>query len=186
MDKGGTTRTPTFWIVMVGIVHSLFGWLQAVYGMVIPKNRWDGLYLVYIVGVYLSWTLFNGECLWTLLTKQSENPVYQAGTNSLHLNDFKEVGLYFGIEWFFDILDRFQVLNVLGFVSLYLVMQRNRFPLWLTLGTIVAIILYTQSLRLFHPNLHEKDVFLFIQNVFKVYFSLVLIYLVWTFLKRII
>jgi hypothetical protein len=180
--KGG----PPIGIILVGILHSLFAWVLALYGILVPKNRWDGLYLVYIIGVYVSWTLLNGECLWTLLTKRSEDPTYQAGTNSFHMTDFKEAGQFLAIEWIFEIGDRFQVLNILGAVSLYLVMKRNQFPLWLTLGTVAAVVLYTQSLRFFHPNLHEKDMFLFIQNVFKVYFSLVLIYLVWTFLKRII
>lgn len=185
MDKGGT-RTPTFGIILVGTVHILFSWFVAVYGILVPKNRWDGLYLVYIVAMYVSWTLLNGECLWTLLSKRCENPAYQPGTNSFHLSDFIEAGQFLGVEWIFEVGERFQVLNVLGAVSLFLVMQRNQFPLWLTLGTMAAVILYTQSIRFFHPNLHEKDMFLFIQNVFKVYFSLVLIYLVWTFLKRII
>jgi hypothetical protein len=94
--------------------------------------------------------------------------------------------MFLGIAWMFESGENLKILNILGAVSLYLVMQRNQFPLWLTLGTVAAVVLYTQSIRFFHPNLHEKDMFLFIQSVFKIYFSLVLIYLVMTFLKRII
>jgi len=173
-------------IVVVGIAHVLFSWFVALYGMIVPKNRWDGLYLTYIVAMYVSWTLLNGECLWTLMTKRSEDPAYQAGSNSFHLSDFHEAGNYLGVQWFFDFGERFQVLNVLGAVSLFLVMTRNRFPLWITLATMASVVVYTQLLRFFHPNLHEKDLFLFLQNVFKVYFSLVLIYIVYTFLKRIV
>jgi hypothetical protein len=185
MDVNGSKERP-FGIILVGIAHILISWFNALYGILIPKNRWDGLYLVYILTMYLSWTVLNGECLWTLLTKRCDNPAYQAGTNSIHLSDFKEVGMFLGIEWMFEVGENLKILNVLGAVSLYLVMQRNQFPLWLTLGTMGSVVLYTQTLRFFHPNLHEKDMFLFIQSVFKIYFSLVLIYLVWTLMKRII
>lgn len=166
--------------------HILFSSFLIFYGLVFPKNRIDSLYLLLMFGTICSWTMVNGECLLSYYVKKLQDPDYVAGSKPLELDDFKEMDSMMGFlsnNVFTDLFKRLNVLTMINFVSIYLVMMRNGYGRGLTVGTLVAIMVYASVLRYFHPNVHEEGLFLFIQEFFKAYFLFLMLFVIWHILK---
>jgi len=174
------------WPLCITLFHCLFSAFLIFYGVVFPKNRVDSVYLLLMFGTLCSWTLINGECLFSYYVKKIQDPDYVAGMQPVELDDFKEIDSMMGVLFnnaFIDFFKRINILSIINFVSIYLVMMRNGYGYGLTLGTLGAMVIYTLVLRYFHPNVHEEGLFLFIQEFFKAYFFFLILFVVWHILR---
>ena len=165
--------------VFVGALHLLFSFLIAFYGIVFPRNPWDAAYVGYVFLLVFSWTSMHGECLISYWVKIAEEPGYVAGLDPNRLSDFDAMGFIVNTfmnpsnqsssPWY-DVFAQLPVLEVLNYISLYLVMQRNQFSVGFILATILMITTYNRCVKWFHTSLHEKTEYLLLQEFYKVYF----------------
>jgi hypothetical protein len=129
---------------LVGISHLIFAILVSMYGFVIKKNWFDKFYIYYNYLVFISWTLFDGECFVTYVVKKLENPNYVAGSESTDLSD---MNMNFDKKIFRAFLDIFVTLNI---VSIFLVNRRNNYiSMPLNMILVVTYLIYSLFLRKF-------------------------------------
>lgn len=133
------------WIVnIIGISHLIFAILVSMYGLVMNKNWFDKFYIYYNYLVFISWTLFDGECFVTYVIKKLENPNYVAGSDSTDLTD---MNMNFDKKNFRNFLDIFVTLNI---ISIFLVNRRNNYiSMPLNMILVVTYFIYALFLRKF-------------------------------------
>jgi hypothetical protein len=157
----------------VGLLHLFFSILISSYGILFKKSWLDYTYICYTVVVLISWTFFNGECALTYYIKKKANKNYIAGEES---TDLKDMYLLFGsknIAYYFITFFTF-----VSAISTYIVLKRNNYPRFIYYSLPLLSLLYTISLRISPKNLHENKTFLFTQEIFKAYFILLTLILI--------
>jgi hypothetical protein len=157
----------------VGLFHLFFAIFVSLYGILLKKSWLDYPYIFYTIIVLISWTFFNGECFLTYYIKKKANKNYIAGEES---TDLKDMYLLLGsknISYF--IITFFTFVSA---VSTYIVLKRNNYPSYIYYSLPSLSLLYTTSLRVSPINLHENKIFLFTQEIFKAYFILVILILI--------
>lgn len=159
---------------VIGLLHAFFAIFISFYGLIFKKNWFDYIYIFYTIIVLISWTFYNGECVLTYLIKKNKDKKYIAGTES---TDLKDMYLVFGSkEIVYLIITISLFINV---ISLHLVLKRNNFPYFIYYFLPFLQLLYTISLRIQHSNLHKNNLFLISQEIFKFYFIINLIYILY-------
>jgi len=99
---------------IVGVVHLFIMVICGVF-FLFPKSKFDLLFLLWMFGVTLSWTVFNGNCLFTYSVRYPED-------TSLELLDVYRV---FPASAEPNVKVGIKVLGALSMVSLVLVLLRN-------------------------------------------------------------
>lgn len=70
--------------------------LYYLYPLAFSKSMlWDKIYLIVIMIVVLNWTVLKGECLLSYIWKTMKDKNYKMGTNTLDLNDIKDLLPFF-------------------------------------------------------------------------------------------
>jgi hypothetical protein len=114
---------------LAGIAHILLYVFQVIYPYIISNPKLDYIYVLSIVAMYLSWTIFNGQCLATIIYL-SKNPQdkpkkkeYNSEFKEIYIKLFKseKVGfLFFSVLNIINILNVLIVLNRLSFAKSFL------------------------------------------------------------------
>lgn len=157
----------------VGLFHLFSSVFTSLYGILFKKSWLDYLYVFYTLIILISWTFFNGECALSYYIKKKANKNYIAGEESTDIKDMylllgsKNIA-YFGVTFF----------TFVNVVSTYIVLKRNNYPSYIYYSFPLLSLLYTISLRVSPINLHENKTFLFTQEIFKAYFILILLILI--------
>ena len=71
-------------------VHFIGSIFTNLYPFIIPKNKYDYLYIYYIILLNLSWMIFNGECIISLIFKIKDDKNYKIGSR-VSADDIKEL-----------------------------------------------------------------------------------------------
>lgn len=153
----------------IGFIHLILTIFFSFYGFIFKKSILDYVFILYICGIIISWTFYNGECPITYYVKKYYNAMYICGEDSTHLTDMY---LLFGNKPIVDISIVFS--GMFYALSEYIVLKRNNYPLFIQIGFPIAHIFYTMLLRCFGTNLHKKPLFMKIQEGFKIVIILLL------------
>lgn len=164
--------------IIVGILHFLLAIIIPFYGILFKKSWFDYIYILYTILVVISWTFFNGECMLTYYHKKQQNENYNAGEDSTDLTDMNS--LFGSKEMVYYVITISIFLNA---ISEYIVLQRNQFSIYLYTTLPLFHIIYTMLLRI-QTNLHKNELFLFTQEIFKLYFSIAFIFIIYKFYKK--
>ena len=105
---------------LYGCIHFIFYAIWASYGLLFQKNGLDGWYLLFSFMMAISWTIFKGECICSLMLKWKKDPSYEMGTDS-NANDIRE---FLGEEYISFMKYVCHFLLFLRAYSIYLVMTR--------------------------------------------------------------
>jgi len=159
---------------VIGLLHAFFAIFISFYGLIFKKNWFDYIYIFYTIIVLISWTFYNGECVLTYLIKKNKDRNYIAGAES---TDLKDMYLAFGSKEIVYLIITISLF--INTISLYLVLKRNNFPYFIYYLLPLFQLLYTISLRIEHKNLHKNKLFLISQEIFKYYFIINLIYILY-------
>ena len=127
-----------------GVLHAAFPAFLLSYTF-FARTQWvDFVYLLLFFVINLQWLLLKGECLVSYLHKQRNDPTYEVGNDSVHLEDLHSI-----IPWLskdqFDAL--FRTCNLIYCINLCLVFLRNGFSPTYYLGMVGSYWLYTSLLR---------------------------------------
>jgi hypothetical protein len=162
---------------IIGFFHFLISIFNAVYGFIFKKNRFDYVYIIYSIIVFLSWTFFNGECIITYIIKKHNDKNYKIGDNSTDLkNMYLLVGSKNNIYIIISLLILFNV------ISLFIVLKRNNFPKIIYISYPIIKLLYTFLLRIC-LNISENTLFQTIQYIIRIILIIFLYYVLY-FLTR--
>jgi hypothetical protein len=165
--------------IIVGILHFFLALFISLYGLLFNKSWFDYIYILYIILVIISWTFFNGECMLTYYHKKQQNENYNAGEDCTDLTDMY---LLFGSkELVYFVITISIFLNA---ISEFIVLQRNQFSIYLYTTLPLFHIIYAMLLRT-QTNLHNNELFLFIQEIFKIYFTIAFIFIFYKIMKKI-
>jgi hypothetical protein len=138
---------------IVGIFHLLLFIICTIYPYLFKRNWVDAFYLLSIFGSALSWTIFNGECIISLVLKKWMNPHYKMGEN-ISSDEMYEV---LGKEYKTYVSFFVAMLTIIQAYGIYLVLNRNQ----LNGFYVVFTLLYLIGTRLTN-NILLKYVFFFI------------------------
>jgi hypothetical protein len=152
---------------LLPLLHIAINVLFSIYGIIFSKSVLDYVYIIFILSVLIGWTFYNGECIPTYYYKKQHDPEYKAGQDS---TDVKDMRLFFG-DYTFIINSCLVVIMV---ISEYIVLSRNNFPKYICYLLPISHLLYMICLRTF-TKIYENGTFLFLQNIFKIEFILVLL-----------
>lgn len=164
---------------LIGALHAVYAILMAFYGILFKKNWFDYIYIFATIFTIITWTFYNGECVLTYLIKKNKDKNYIAGTES---TDLQDMYLAFGSKEFAYFIVTISLF--INAISLYLVLKRNNYPYFIYYLFPFFQVLYTSSLRIQHTNLHKNNLFLISQEIFKYYFIINLIYILYITYKR--
>lgn len=151
------------------------------YGVLFRKNPADWVFLIITLIVLLHWTFLNGECLVSFLHKSNEDPQYVAGSEVFNSKDMYVLGI--SPEVIRTVMGAF---TFVWAVSIYLVMQRNGFPLSLNIFFLIFLFVYNGSLRWFDKH-YENPSFHIVQHACLVSFVVVSVFVVqrlWRITRR--
>ena len=154
----------------LGFFHVFFSVFVSLYGIFFKKSRLDYIYILYSVFVVVTWTFYNGECLVTYYIKKKENKNYNAGEES---TDMKDMYLLFGSKNIVYAMVTFFVF--VNSISVYIVLKRNNYPSFIYYSFPIVNIMYTLAIRISTFKLHENKIFLFFQEIVKVYVIFILL-----------
>lgn len=147
------------YIKIIGFLHFIFAIFISTYGLFIKKNKYDNLYLFYIILLIISWTFYNGECLISYYTKKNNDKDYVAGTETSDLQDIYEI---FGKNSK-NIIDNIIIFSLMSnVISQYIVFSRNEYPDIISISVPFIYITYCIMLRIKYSNLN------FIQDIYKI------------------
>ena len=157
---------------IIGILHLLFAIFISFYGFIFKKNWFDMIFIYYTLLVLISWTYFNGECCLTYYIKKNQNQNYIAGTES---TDMKDMYLLFGSK---EIAYVFVSITIIANItSEYIVLKRNGAANYICVILPFMHLLYTLLLRIYSYNLHTNKIFLFLQEIFKLFFIFLFLFM---------
>jgi hypothetical protein len=154
---------------LVGLFHALFATFISLYGILIPKQQFDYIYILYALLVAVSWTFYNGECILTYYIKKYYNKTYKSGEEP---SDLKDMYLLFGNKDIVDAVVNFFL--VIYVISLGIVLYRNKFSKYVYFLLPTTLLFYTFCLRFF-DNLPYNPTFLLLQHAFKLVFIVYLV-----------
>ena len=146
---------------IIGIMHVLFSLIGLSYAFIIPKNWIDLYYLLGAFLVALSWTLFKGECIITVLYKKYKDPNYQIGENKT-LDDV--IGI-FGQEYESYVPLWIKFIMALQSYTIYLVLIRNQLNGWYAFVFFIYILGLTVTTSLLYQGF---SFFLFLYILIKI------------------
>ena len=124
-------------IYFIGVVHFLSFLLMSLY-FIIPKNRFDYIYLSIIIFLIIIWKMYNGECPVSYYIKKYLKPDYIAGTN------LKSEDLY--INKYINLI--IPILKVIQIYSIYAVFKRQSIHLYIIITCILLLLsnIYIQNI----------------------------------------
>jgi len=138
---------------IISTLHGMLALFLNVYGFLTEKNKFDFYYLLYIYGVALSWTLYNGDCLITYYYNKAKDPSYQAGNftemSDLHFMFGKKLAPFLKRNHILIV----SLLSMICIVSMYRVFIRQRFTVFSTVVMLGIYVLYYASI-IHKMNLH--------------------------------
>ena len=137
---------------IVGILHFLLFLFCTIYPYVFKRNWFDVYYLIFIFGAGLSWSIFNGECLISLLLKKVMNPHYKMG-EEVSSEDMYDI---LGKEYNKHIYSIFIMLSLIQGYGIYFLLKRNQ----LNGFYIGAILLYLIGIKITNSILFQTIFFL--------------------------
>jgi hypothetical protein len=105
---------------LYGCIHFILYAIYASYGLLFQKNWFDVWYVILSFMMAISWTIFKGECILSLLLKWQKDPSYEMGTDS-NAHDIRE---FLGEEYIPWMKRICFFLLFLRAYSIYLVMTR--------------------------------------------------------------
>ena len=146
---------------IIGIMHVLFSLIGLSYAFIIPKNWIDLYYLLGAFLVALSWTLFKGECIITVLYKKYKDPNYQIGENKT-LDDV--IGI-FGQEYESYVPLWIKFIMALQSYTIYLVLIRNQLNGWYAILYFFYILGLSMTTNIFYQGF---SFFLFLYILIKI------------------
>ena len=153
-------------------VHFIGSIITNLYPFIIPKNKYDYLYIFLILLLNLSWIIFKGECLISYIFKKIKNNNYKMGTSNKS-DDLKNL---IGIHNY-----NIYMYICLFFVSIsYIyVIYRNDYPIYLYIFLLFSITYGIINLKF--ENQNEllkykmfkifKYIFIFISIIFIILFT---------------
>jgi uncharacterized membrane-anchored protein len=162
---------------IIGIIHLLFAFTFSFYGILIKKNWFDNIFILYTIIIITSWTFYNGECPISYYIKKNRDKNYIAGKESVDLEDMK---LIIGSKSVIILIT--SIIVLLNSTSLYLVMKRNKFPKITYILSPLCYVIYCFLLRYYYNNLHINKTFLFVQEIVKIIMLFILFFVISTFL----
>jgi len=92
------------------------------YGVMVPENPLDYGFMLFVLCVFIGWTIFDGHCPLTLATQKTLSKTYRTSLESVDLLTVFGDKEYFNTFLFLKIVNCFQLL------SIYNVFTRNGFP----------------------------------------------------------
>jgi len=110
---------------VVGAIHLVLMMICNFYAFLFPKSKLDFVFLFYEYGVYLSWTLFDGQCPVSYDYRQWFLPEDSVHKNSIDTND---VLTLFGDEHHHTMKVLMYVGSAFLIWTFVKVFQRNRIP----------------------------------------------------------
>jgi len=132
---------------IIGAMHVLFSMIGLSYAFIFSKNWIDIYYLLGAFSVAISWTLFKGECIITLLYKKYKDPNYQIGDNQ-SLDDLTGM---FGEEYKSFVGVWIKVIMAIQSYTIYLVLIRNNLSGWYA----ILFFIYILGLTITSSSLYQ-------------------------------
>lgn len=146
--------------IIVGLIHFFIICILCFYGFFSQKKiLFDYIYIYILLLVVILWNIFNGECFITLFIKKLNNKNYINGSDLKNQADFSflpisndNINLIINIFFIFSIF------------SIYIVSNRNNFPLIFILSIIIVFILYKFFITIYE-NHHINSDFQYYQRI---------------------
>jgi len=149
-----------------GLLHIILTCMSSIYGLITPKSWLDKWYMYYILITILSWTLFNGECFFSLVFKTLNNVKSDHARADDMLLWFSHVNMY----------DTFILAcSILTMLSIARVFYRNHIPIPLIILFTIMTIIYVKIIK-YYKNRCDNVPFLVFQSMFKLYCIYLLVY----------
>jgi hypothetical protein len=141
---------------LISYIHFLGSIFTLLYPFIIPKNKYDYLYIYYIILLNLSWMIFNGECFISLIFKKIKNKKYEIGSN-INADDIKNIT---GSKFYNIYIRLCLLLNSLSFIY---VIYRNDYPKYLYM-----FLLFSITYGFFYLNFENQNILLK-YKIFKIF-----------------
>jgi hypothetical protein len=103
-----------------GFLHLLLYVFISFYAFLFQKNWFDVWYILFNFIIAISWTIFKGECIFSLLIKWKNDPSYKMGTDTT-AHDIRE---FLGKEYVTFMKYVCYLLLFMRAYSIYIVMTR--------------------------------------------------------------
>lgn len=152
--------------VSIGCLHLILGLCISIYPFIFTKSRFDYIFLLYTFSVVILWTYFNGECFIAYLVKKYKDPSYISGSNIKHEISY----IYPSLDTVIFLITK--CVHILWMYSFYIVMTRNKYPVYITISFIFIWLTYL-ILQYTFTNLHENKTFHLYQQI--IYYCLIII-----------
>jgi len=107
---------------IVGIIHLLLFLFCTIYPYLFKRIWFDVYYLFFVFGCGLSWTIFNGECLISLLLKKWMNPHYKMGEVISSEDMYEALGKEYKTHVYYSLA----MLSIIQGYGIFLVLNRNQ------------------------------------------------------------
>jgi hypothetical protein len=156
-----------FW---VGILHIIFSFSVASYGIITESNEYDFFYIIIILLILIGWTFSGGECIINNIFNRIED------INENNILETRDISLVF--SRLFDnpsmVYKNYRIIiaNLL-LLSLFFIANRNSFSIWIPTLFSFIILIYIYFLQ---RNINDI-VFLTIQDIIKFLGITALIYI---------
>jgi len=137
---------------IIGLLHFLATLVINLYAFLFAKNRFDFAYILFMMSVVISWTFYNGECWISYYEKKKKDPEYVAGTLVDDLSDINEL---VGVKNAAFVRVYYLAMMCANALSLYFVLLRNSYPVWLSRVFCSLFIFYVFALRFFPSWLYH-------------------------------
>jgi hypothetical protein len=145
--------------LLYGGIHWIVSVFMALYAFFSTKNPFDYLYLYIMMFVIISWTCYNGECIFSYWIKHEENPKYEAGQATNEAGDLVLVRDY--QEMINTVLFIGQCITCIG---MYIVFTRNHVSKLISIPTVLTYIIYKVVTRL-NEDHSRNTLFLEVQSI---------------------
>ena len=145
--------------LLYGGIHWIISVFMAFYAFFSTKNPFDYIYLYIMMGVVLSWTCYNGECIFSYWIKQEENPKYEAGQAT---NEAGDLVLLRGYQDTINLM--LFVGQCITCIGMYIVFTRNHVSKLISIPTCLTYIIYKVATR-WNDNHFHNAFFLEVQSV---------------------
>jgi hypothetical protein len=157
---------------IIGFCHFVLA-LFISFFFIFKKSYYDYIFLYYSMGVLLSWTLFNGECVITYYIKLLNDNNYIPGKD---VNKNIDMYLFDNSEYIMNII--INILMIIWWYCLYIVFSRNKIPIYISLS-FISIFIFYKLLIILNENHHINNNFLFIQNICR--YIIIIIIMLYTY-----
>jgi len=140
---------------IIAFVHIIVLIYQLFYPIIFNNYFYDIVYILFFYILLLSYILFKGECIISLLHKISTNHKYIAGTNVFELNDIQIILPFFNAKFTYII---FTIISIYFMYMVYKLNNRTKaLPNINTYIYFIFYIFYTFYLRkFFNERLFNK------------------------------